>query len=170
MPEDTAPQSPDSPNPPEGITRGRSSAMWVLLFAALLIHAVVILAASPTFLFGEEATTPEARLRKAKELVERQEYAEAVELLEGIVKEMPKAPPVFRQAEEILPQVRLKDLQKQERLRKEREAAEKEDEDGDGEETGDGDGDGDGEDEGPDSGGKGEDLPDIELPTLPDIE
>jgi hypothetical protein len=140
--------------------RGPASALWKLVLLAFGIHVVIALASSPGFLLGQDEASPEAKMAAARKLVEDENFEEAAKLIQTVVDKTPQPPPVFRQAAEMLPQVRMKAVLKAERLRKEKEKQE-------------------GAEEKPGTAasptGQGEkpaggEKPKVELPTLPEIE
>ena len=64
-------------------------------------------------------------MEKAKAHVEAEEYEKALALLEQIVKAKPKPPPVFKEADDMLPKVRLQKIRQESEKRKAEEAAAK---------------------------------------------
>lgn len=118
--------------PKKNVERREYASVWMFFLGAIAVHALIILALSPSLYTSGEDTSPEGLLRKARTLEDEGKYEEAFKTYELLMAKKPQMPVVFEKGEKEMQQVRLKMLeQKRERERqtsgaKEEEKAEEE--------------------------------------------
>ena len=165
------PESTTSPTPPQETETPQRTTRFSplkLLGIAIGAHVVVVLLLSPSFFTGGEDTSPEALLRKARELREKEEYQAALETYQRVVQQKPTVPAIFTEAEKEMHQTRLQALEKERQLAEKAKAAAKAEEEkqpGAGEDQP-----GTGEDGQPGTGEQPPPPEDTDVPALPDIE
>jgi len=92
-----------------GIYRSRTPRLWQTMLASFLLFGVAVLATSS--LGQGKDDSPEALIKKARELVEQQKYEEAQAVYARIIKMKPPTPAVFLDAEKEINTARLKALE-----------------------------------------------------------
>ena len=146
-------------------TVGRRQLMklWQVFLAAFAAHVVFVFLFSPG-IFSKEDTSPEGLLKKARELVGKQQFEAALEIYQQIQLQRPQIPAVFEDADKEIREVRLKALEAERKAAEAAKAAEESKPKGP-EKTGEGGKGGTGPTPPTDTGPK----PPVDLPSLPDI-
>ncbi len=91
--------------------------LWILLGAAAVAHLILIAVFSPGLFLGED-DSPEALVKKARELRDNGKYQKAMETYYAVIRQKPPVPAVFEVAEQEMQETRIA------ALNAEREAAE----------------------------------------------